>query len=184
MNKEDFLKKVSNPNIYLHITKDLNHNGEFFVRIPEDRLIRWSEDDKTPRICVAEDLNGCLTAVGIEEETLIKVFFVDIEKLNLKEHIYDWEHLYKNDLVTDAVFTKEAWITKDFSLDDEDSAIISLDCISDDEMPYLVEYKIQKQAEKLNLDVVDYYVEKFNYYPDCISYIRVDDNFSILDKKL
>ena len=60
MNKEEFLRRMNNPNIYLHITKDLNHNGKFFIRIPEDRLIGWNEDSKTPRIYVAEDLNGCL----------------------------------------------------------------------------------------------------------------------------
>ena len=87
MNKNDFLKKMNDPNVYLHITKDLNHKGQFKTRVPENRLIGWTEDDKTPRICVGETLNGCLTATGIDRETLVKVFFIDIEKLKLTDRI-------------------------------------------------------------------------------------------------
>lgn len=184
MNKNDFLKKMHNPNVYLHITKDLNHNGEFTTRIPKDRLIGWQEDDKTPRICAAESLDGCLTATGINEETLVKVFFIDIEKLGLTDNIITWEYLYEKNLVTDAVYTKEAWITKDFSVLEEDSVIISLDYIKDDEDPYLVEYEIQQEALTLGIDPVDLYVKKFGDVPNCITYLKVGDDFSIFDISL
>ena len=36
MNKNDFLKKMNDPNVYLHITKDLNHKGQFKTRVPEN----------------------------------------------------------------------------------------------------------------------------------------------------
>lgn len=184
MNKNDFLKKMNDPNVYLHITKDLNHKGQFKTRVPENRLIGWTEDDKTPRICVGETLNGCLTATGIDRETLVKVFFIDIEKLKLTDSIITWEHLYQNNLVTDAVYTKEAWLTKDFSVPKEDSVIISLDYIQDDEDPYLVEYEIQKEADELGMDAVDLYEEKFDDLPRCISYLKVGDDFSIFDESL
>ena len=183
MKKQDFLTKMNNPNVYLHITEDLNHNGEFKSRIPQDRLIRWNEDDKTPRICVSENLDGCLTATGIDKHTLVKVFFIDIEKLNLKDNLVTWEHLYQNDLVTDAVYTKEAWITKDFTVSQEDSVVIMLENIDDTSSPYLVEYEVQKEADDLNVDAIDLYEEKFGFVPGCISYISVGSNFSIFNKE-
>lgn len=185
MNKIEFLSKMKDPNIYMHITKDLSHNGKFVARVPENRLVGWNEDAKTPRVCVAEDINGCLTGAGIDEETLIKVFFIDVEKLNLKDSLIRWETLYKEDLVTDSVYTKEAWILKDFEVSEEDSVIVSLKCVRDDESPYLVEYEIQKEADELGVDEVDLYEEKFEFLPRCITYLKVyNDDFSILNKDM
>lgn len=184
MNKHDFLKKMNNPNVYLHITRDLNHNGEFLPRIPKDRLLGWNEDDTTPRVCVAENLDNCLTSTGINEETIIKVFFIDIEKLGLTDDIVKWEELYRKNLVTDALYTKEAWITKEFSVPEEDSVIITLDTVQDSEDPYLVEYSIQQEAFELGIDPVDLYVKKFGDVPRCIECFTVGEDFSIFDISL
>ena len=44
-----------------HISLD-NHDGEIFhPRVPKNRMLL--EDDKTPRICFSEDLEGCLQAI-------------------------------------------------------------------------------------------------------------------------
>lgn len=182
MNKIEFLSKMKDPNVYMHITRDLGHTGEFKCRVPENRLKGWNEDGETPRICVAEDLNGCLTGAGIDENTLVKVFFIDIEKLGLEDSIVKWNELYEKDLVTDAVYTKEAWILKSFKVDEEDSIIISLNGVDEDSL-YLVEYNIQKEADELGVDEVDLYEEKFDFLPRCISYYTVDnDNFTTLNK--
>ena len=182
MNKIDFLSRMKNPNIYMHVTKDLNHNGEFTPRVPENRLKDWNEDDKTPRVCVAEDLNGCLTGASIDENTLIKVFFIDIKKLGLEDSIVKWNELYEKDLVTDAVHTKEAWILKSFQVDEEDSIIVSLNGVCDDSL-YLVEYNIQKEADELGVNEIDLYEEKFDFPPRCISYYTVGNNdFITLNK--
>ena len=125
MNKNDFFNKMNNPNIYMHVTEDLNHNGHFVPRIPLSKLI--SEDNKTPRVCVAENLKGCLLGADISKNTLIKVFFVDIEKLNLTNHIVKWRELFSNNLVLDSIVTKEAWILKEFKIRKEDTVIISID---------------------------------------------------------
>ena len=184
MNKIEFISKMKNPNIYMHITKNLQHDGKFILRVPDNRLTHWNEDDKTPRICVAEDLNGCLTGASIYENTLIKVFFIDIEKLGLKDSIIKWDELYKKDLVTDTVYTKEAWILKEFNVDEEDSVIVSLNDINEDSL-YLVEYEIQKEANELNIDEVNLYEEKFGFLPRCISYYNVDNNgFTVLNKDI
>lgn len=182
MNKIEFLSKMKDPNVYMHITRDLGHTGEFKCRVPENRLKGWNEDGETPRICVAEDLNGCLTGAGIDENTLVKVFFIDVEKLGLEDSIVKWNELYEKDLVTDAVYTKEAWILKSFKVDEEDSIIISLNGVDEDSL-YLVEYNIQKEADELGVDEVDLYEEKFDFPPRCISYYTVDnDNFTTLNK--
>ena len=181
MNKLEFTNKMNNPNIYMHITKDLSHNGVFKLRVPDNRLETWNEDDTTLRICVAENLNGCLTGASIDKNTLIKVFFIDITKLGLENHIVKWNELYENDLVTDAVYTKEAWILKEFTVDKEDSAIISLDDLNEDDL-YLVEYEIQKEADELGINEVDLYEETFNFSPRCISYYYVSsDGFTVLN---
>ena len=166
----------------MHVTKNLQHNGEFTPRVPENRLKGWNEDDKTHRICVAEDLNGCLTGAGIDENTLVKVFFIDIEKLELEDSIVKWNELYEKDLVTDAVHTKEAWILKSFQVDEEDSIIVSLNGVCDDSL-YLVEYNIQKEADELGVNEIDLYEEKFGFPPRCISYCTVGNNdFITLNK--
>lgn len=183
MNKIEFLSKMKDLNVYMHITRDLGHTGEFKCRVPENRLKGWNEDGETPRICVAEDLSGCLTGASIDENTLIKVFFVDIKKLGLEDSIVKWNELYEKDLVTDAVHTKEAWILKNFKVDEEDSVIISLDGVIDFETPYLVEYDIQKEADELGIDEVNLYEEKFGFSPRCISYCTVsNDDFTTLNK--
>lgn len=183
MNKIEFLSRMSDPNTYLHITKDLNHNGEFNTRIPQNRLQSWTEDDTTPRICVGEHLDGCLSSICIDENILIKVFFVNINKLGLKDHIIKADELYDKNLVTDAIHTREAWILKDFKVPEEDSVILSLDCVRDDESLFLVESNIQKEADKLGIDAVYYYEEKYGFAPECICWYNVlNDDFTIFDK--
>ena len=184
MNKLEFLNKMNNPNIYMHITMDLNHNGVFKPRIPDNRLISWNEDDMTLRVCVAENLNGCLSGASIDRNTLVKVFFIDINKLGLENYIVKWNELYEKDLVTDSVYTKEAWILKEFKVDEEDSVIISLDEINEDSL-YLVEYEIQKEADELGVDEVDLYEEKFGFLPSCISYYYVyNEGFTVLNSNV
>ena len=183
MNKTEFLKRMSDPDTYMHITEDLNHNGEFYIRVPKNRLQSWSEDGVTPRACVAEFLNGCLSSICVDKNTLIKVFFVDINKLGLKNHIIKADELYDKNLVTDAIYTREAWILKDFKVPEEDSVIISLDCVNDEETLFLVESDVQKEADKLGVDVVDFYEEKYGFAPQCISWCSVEDNdFTIFNK--
>ena len=183
MNKTQFLSKMKDSNIYLHVTKDLNHNGIFNPRIPEDRLLGWNEDSKTPRVCVAEDLNGCLTGASIDENIFVKVFFVDVKKLGLENDIIKWEELYQKDLVTDAVYTKEAWILKDFKVDEEDSAIIALNNLDEEDL-YLVNYRIKMKALMANMDEVDFCQSEYNCEPNCITKVIVDeDNLLVLDNE-
>ena len=158
--------------ILYHVTKDLTHDGKFTPRIPE---FRTEHEDKTiPRVSTAITIEDCLAAIPfggmnldylVEEEGYeFKVFMIDTEKLNIKEEsLVSSEMLYKKDLVRDAGFTNEYWITESFEVPDEDVLIIEItnfDYESVDVIPYEI-YK--KGINDYDGDYVEAFVEKHGH---------------------
>lgn len=80
------------------------------------------EDTSIPRICVAEEISGCIKAFpdkisfvlcnDLMGSAYLFVYKVDMTKIGCENILY-WNQI--KDLVPDAFSTKEAWITKEFT---------------------------------------------------------------------
>lgn len=80
------------------------------------------EDTSIPRICVAEEISGCIKAFSdkisfalcndLMGSAYLFVYKVDMTKIGCENILY-WNQI--KDLVPDASSTKEAWITKEFT---------------------------------------------------------------------
>lgn len=108
---------------YYHIS--LVDNDEiipktFIPRIPNRSMD--DEDNSVPRICVAEEISGCIKAFpdkisfalcnDLMGSVYLFVYKIDITKIGCENILY-WNQI--KDLVPDASTTKEAWITKEFT---------------------------------------------------------------------
>lgn len=92
----------------------------FIPRIPNRSMD--DEDNSIPRICVAEEISGCIKAFpdkisfalcnDLMGSVYLFVYKVDVTKIGC-ENILFWNQI--KDLVPDASTTKEAWITKEFT---------------------------------------------------------------------
>lgn len=117
---------------YYHLSMNIEHTGSFQVRVPEVRM--QDEDHTTERICVSESVVGCLNAFPDSVErspgAYIKVFEIIPEELGFStENLLSPEYLYENDLVNDALLTREYWVTKSFEVPKERQSIIKLSYI-------------------------------------------------------
>lgn len=117
-----------------HVTSDLNHNGVFIPRIPENVEI-YDEDETTPRICVSNSIEGCLTSMPNGGDDLsnlleycdnkLKVFVFDTNKLGINdENIINSKLLVDKYRVHDAILTGEHWLLNPVSL--TESSIINI----------------------------------------------------------
>lgn len=184
MRKTEFLKKIKSEKVIVHITKDLNHNGYFYPRIPKNRLIGGIEDSNTNRICCAEDINGCLTSLSCCNTGLFKVFLIDVDKYNIRNNVIFSQELYKKNLVEDAYITKECWITTEINVLEEDTYIIAITELDTEDTEYLIPYEIFKESKEKNIDSIDLYREKYEYEPTVCSIISIfdDNSLDIVDK--
>lgn len=123
--------------IFYHVSTDLQHDGTFEPRIPDCRH-QSQEDISTGRISVAPTIEDCLTAIpngglyleelNMERRGYYLIYRIDTEKLGIgEEFIVSPQELYEKDLVRDAGFSNEHWVTKAFTVSDpEDKFLISL----------------------------------------------------------
>ena len=122
--------------IYYHISTELEHDGVFTPRIPDIRH-KQQEDVTIGRVSVAPSIADCFTAIpngggrldelNIMQRGYYLVVKVDTEKLGIQEEDMMFsEELYEKDLVRDADFTNEVWITKPFKVDADDMFLIQL----------------------------------------------------------
>ncbi|KZD63358.1 hypothetical protein [Bacillus cereus] len=151
--------------VFYHVSTLLTKDGVFKPRIPLDRL--ENENSSIARVCVAESIEGCLSAFpdGGKEllETLyvqemhVKVFRIDAEKLGIREEdIFNSSRLYTTDLVADAENNKENWILREFVVPEKDQYIIKLKSWEDSFRP-IIPYNMM-------LKIQEYYGEKYFSY--------------------
>lgn len=107
---------------YYHVSlvEDKISSKTFVPRIPNRSMD--DEDISIPRICVAEELSGCIKAFpdkisfalcnDLMGSAYLFVYKVDMTKIGCENILY-WNQI--KDLVPDASSTKEAWITKEFT---------------------------------------------------------------------
>lgn len=121
--------------ILYHVSTDINMDGHFYPRIPHS--IMAGEFESIYRICVAPSIADCFSAIpnggsrldelNEEQDGLYKVFRIDTEKIGIPDtHILTWQHLFEEDMVPDAEWTEEHWITTDFTVPEEDVFMIHL----------------------------------------------------------
>lgn len=119
-----------------HVTVDRRHNGIFEPRLPENVEV-YDEDQTTPRICVSDSIEGCLSSMpnGGEDlhdllesnDSMIKVFIFDTDKLNIRdEDIVPPKMLKEKYNVKDAEVTGEHWLLKPVTLTDADVHILEI----------------------------------------------------------
>ena len=105
---------------FYHISLDLENDIKAFKpTIPNEEIRLCNEDSTTPRICVSNSIEGCLSAVpwgGIDFENqfdtdhiVFKVYEFEPKDI-LNGNLIKPDYLYKEDLVRDAKFTGEHWI--------------------------------------------------------------------------
>lgn len=78
-------------------------------RIPYSSVIGY-EDTVTPRVCMSDSIDGCLTALQCNPGTY-HVYFTDIDKSDPKLHYPTPEEVF------DAFMTHEVWITAPIQLE-------------------------------------------------------------------
>lgn len=85
-----------------YFVSDKNLDGEtLYPRVPTNRM--KIEDCWTPRICVSQSINGCLSAIGAVATN--KIYYVhECESESVKQPLPKY--------VPDVCFTGEIWITK------------------------------------------------------------------------
>lgn len=107
-----------------HLTKDLNHDGRFFPRIPNCRA--EIEDNTTPRICFANSIEGALTALPVPAGSSFlelnesfgcvwKVFELETDDIP-NDAIISPKELYEEGKVLDSWLTGEYWLTQPIDL--------------------------------------------------------------------
>ncbi len=178
--------------IFYHISKNLNNDGTFIPRVPEFR--GEYEDSRTPRVSVAPTIEDCLTSIPMggsnldelimEEGNEFKVYRIDTEKLGIsKSDIVPARTLYKKDLVRDAVFTDEHWITVPFEVPKEDTCIIKVEDFDFESVDF-VSYEIMKLGdEEYGGDFYEAFreVEGHEFYPCSIKI--VDLSYRVKESK-
>lgn len=107
---------------YYHVSlvEDKISPKTFVPRIPNRSMD--DEDTSISRICVAEEISGCIKAFpdkisfalcnDLMGSAYLFVYKVDMTKIGCENILY-WNQI--KDLVPDASSTKEAWITKEFT---------------------------------------------------------------------
>lgn len=178
--------------IFYHVSQDLTHNGNFYLKVPETRAD--DEDSKIKRICVGKSIEDCLSAMPdggysldmhcyTELKGLFKVFKIDTDKIGINENdiILD-DELYKTDLVRDALHTNECWLLKNFSVNKEDSFFIYLNDWTE-ESEDLVEYSLWNASMEGDGDYFSLYEEKYDScFVPCIVVIE-NIKYLILNKE-
>lgn len=120
--------------ILYHVSSDIEFDGVFENRIPFE--LAENENDNILRTCVALTLEQCFASIGCCETTF-KVFTIDTEKLGISsEYIKTPHELDEEELVPDALFHKEHWITKHFVVPKEDQMVIEVTKWNEDFLSY------------------------------------------------
>lgn len=179
MSKKEFFERIKNNNIIIHISKDLNHSGYFYPRVPKNRLVKGKEDSSVNRICCSETICGCLTSLTIHNPGVFKVFLIDVNKYGIRDKVIYSQELYKNKLVEDAYITKECWITTEIQVLEEDSYIVAINELDSEEVEYLIPYDILLESESKNIDSVDLYRKKYGDEPMEFSMCSIFDEESV-----
>lgn len=163
--------------IYYHVSTALRHDGVFTPRIPDIRH-KEQEDASTHRVSVAPTIEDCLTAIpngggrldelNEAQRGYYLIVKVDTEKLGIQEQdIVLSDTLYERDLVRDADFTKEVWITTPFKVEQEDMFLILLKKWQEkpkDVFPYAIYAIAERDYEG---DVHEAYAELYNEHVPC-----------------
>lgn len=179
--------------IFYHVSTSISHNGIFTPRVPFSR--RCDEDNVTKRISVSTSLEKCLTGIPsggskLDELNIVRrgyytVFKINTDKLNIpNEQIITSEKLFKENLVPDADFTDEHWITCSFTVGLEDTKLIKLndwDEESIDDIPYHI-YELA-ETEKYNGNYIEAYMDVYDKNVPCAVEIINANYTSQLAKK-
>lgn len=186
------------PKKLYHVSLNLNHPGVFDLRVPESRM--KDEDSVTPRICVSDSIEGCLTASAfgahylgeslMETDDLMKVFVIDTEKLGLtSSDVILPEELYQSGKVDDANLTNEHWILQSIVVPEEDQMVVKVTGFNDSDWKPFFSFKEQQVMDSLDIDWKDYeavedaYYEKFKTEFPSFCIIQ-DVTFEVVSKEL
>ncbi|MFA9560685.1 hypothetical protein ACERII_25750 [Evansella sp. AB-rgal1] len=166
--------------IVYHLSKGLDDEiREFVPRIPEAR--QEGEDDSIKRICVADSIEGCLSAMPISSDVSLEpnktypFCYYTVYELEAPNYIkgsrdktttiISNEQLIEQKLVPDAKITEEHWITQSISRDSDEIYIKNV-------------YIIKIDSEKSDIDVIEYAEGKeIDSYTN-INYIKEDIDIS------
>lgn len=152
------------PKKLYHVSLDFTHSGVFTPRIPESRM--ESEDSVTPRICVADSIEGCLTASPFGSHYLsdsllgtddcVKVFVIDTEKLGLaSSDVLSPDVLYQSGQVDDAYLSGEHWILKEFTVPAEDQSVIRITHVDDTDWKTFITHDVRSALLHKGVDFED-----------------------------
>lgn len=144
---------------FIHVSLEVGGSNFFYPCVPESRSSK--EDDFVKRICVARNLEGALTAIPggssslgsslADYSNVLKVYGISCEKLGITPaDIVSDVTLYEKDMVEDAYWTEECWITKSFVVPQEDVYYVTIGCWGEaesDQVPSVVRYLAEEKYE-------------------------------------
>ncbi|MEK3955926.1 MULTISPECIES: hypothetical protein [unclassified Psychrobacillus] len=162
---------------FYHISTELLHTGLFQPAIPKNRH-KDAENDKIPRICVSNSVEGCLSAIPnggsrLDEMNYSRrgyylLFTIDTEKLGISsENIMTNEQIYELDYVRDADFTGEHWILQEFQVDASDIQLICLHDWAEEPVDVLPFSIFAIAEEKYEGDYLTAYMEMYDDLVPC-----------------
>lgn len=164
---------------YYHICRDVRKQPteKFEPRVPESVL--EEEDSSTPRICLSETIEGCLSAApwgGVFLEESISDFLDEFgqDDYLISFRVYEFEDvpeskittskdLVKKGLVMDAEITKEVWV-RDHVLNPSKSYVVGLESYFEEAEDVLSCGYYEDIKEDENLDVSEYIIGTTNLY--------------------
>ena len=113
------------------------------------------EDMVTPRICFADSIERCLSAIGYSFYYRGTPEAITVWECKLPEsELYTPQYLYKNNLVQDALFTHEYWYSRSIELVGKHTYLINFETtpyrIPDESKKQQIIQYIQSSAETFN----------------------------------
>lgn len=168
------MKKL--PKKLYHVSLDFTQSGVFSPRIPVSRM--ESEDATTARICVADSIDGCLTASPfgahylseslLETNDCVKIFVIDTEKLGLtSSDVIFPENLYQSGQVDDAYLSGEHWILKEFTVPQEDQMVVQITGVDDTNWKPFITFEIRSELLRQGVDFEDFDELDEAYFNHC-----------------
>lgn len=168
------MKKL--PKKLYHVSLDLKHSGVFSPRVPESRMD--TEDAVTARFCVADSIEGCLTASPfgghylseslLETDDCVKIFEIDTEKLGLtSSDVMFPNDLYQSGQLDDAYLTGEYWILKEIIVPAEDQQVVRILGMDDGDWKSFITFSVRSVLLEKGVDFSDYDQLDEAYFQHC-----------------